>query len=60
MNLLQRIHHPHEALPEEEGEELVDLGPANDESNLICPITRSEMVHPMKKKASFFFPFFLI
>ncbi len=45
--ILQRVHHPNEALPEEQDEEIVVMSQGID--NLICPLTRQEFEEPMKK-----------
>jgi hypothetical protein len=47
LSLLQHVHHPDEALPEEQTEDLVVLR-AESDSELRCPITRSLFVHPYK------------
>ena len=44
------VHHPDEALPDEQDEELVVMrrGASTDETTLICPITRKLLVDPLK------------
>lgn len=41
------MHHPGEALPDDEGEDLV-IQP-QDEPSLICPITKTLLQEPVKK-----------
>jgi len=43
-----RVHHPNEALPEEQNSDLVVMSQKNDE--YICPLTKITLVNPMKNR----------
>jgi len=42
------VHHPDEALPDEQDEDLVVMQTGVEEDNLICPLTRQELEQPLK------------
>jgi hypothetical protein len=43
------VHHPDEALPDDEGDEVIVQLHNTAETNYLCPITRALLVHPVKK-----------